>query len=514
MRYFVSADIGTQGTKTAIVDETGRIAGASFRPSRLIRGPGGSVEEDPEEMFRSVTEGIREALDAASVEPGRVAAIGLAGQMAGILGIDESWNAVTPYDSWLDTRCEKHMPEIKAWGEERFIRLTGSPVTYAHGPKKLWWKRERPDVYRRIAKFVVPSAYAAGRLAGLKADEAFIDYTHLHFSGFADVSGMRWSQELLEAFGMDGDKLPAIVRPWDVVGSLSGQYALETGLPEGVPIVAGCGDSAAAALGGGLVRPGRLLDIAGTASILAGCVDRYSPDAETKTLIFARSVLPGLWAPHAYISGGGECLSWYRKLVSADGGEPLSYEKLSELAEKIAPGSDGLLFVPHFGGRVCPNDTDLRGSWIGLNWSHGKAAMFRSIMESIACEYRIYLDTLERLSGGIPYSGVHAVGGGAKGSLFARIKADALGLPVTALKNADSALQAVAAIAGFGIGHYADLAATAESFIAYDRRYEPDLSLRGAYDRLTKKYRMAVEGMAALYGNLKKTTLDERKIAT
>lgn len=502
MWYLVTADIGTQGTKTAIVDERGAVVSSAFRPSRLIRGPGGSVEQDPEEMFRSVVDGIRSVLAESRIPGGRVAAIGLDGQMAGILGIDKDWNCITPYDSWLDTRCESVMSEIKAWGEDEVIRITGAPVTYAHGPKKLWWKRERPEAYRRIEKFVVPSAYAAGRLAGLNAAQAFIDYTHLHFSGFADVNAMRWSRELLDAFGMDASKMPEIVQPWDVIGNLQPIYADVTGLPAGIPIVAGCGDTAAAALGGGLVEAGRLLDIAGTASVLACGVDRYMPDAESKTLIFARSVIPKLWAPLAYINGGGECLSWYRKLVSTDEAAPVSFEDLNRQAGNVPPGSDGLLFVPHFGGSVCPNDTELRGAWIGLNWSHGKASMYRAIMESIAFEYRFYLDTLERLSGGIAYSQVNAAGGGTRSELFTRIKADVLGIPVRTLRNADTALTANAVIAGYGVGLFGDLAATAESFLAFGPRVEPDPTAHDRYGRHALRYRKAVEGLADLYGSL------------
>ncbi|HZG86607.1 xylulokinase [Paenibacillus sp.] len=503
MKYVISADIGTQGTKTAVVGEDGRIVASAFRPSNLIRGEGGVVEQDPEEMFRSVTDGIREALEASGVPPESVAAIGLDGQMAGILGIGRDGNAVTHYDSWLDVRCEKYIPAMKAWGEEELIRITGCPVSYAHGPKKLWWKHERPETYRDIAKFVVPSAYVAGRLAGLGADQAFIDYTHLHFSGFADVERMKWSQTLLDAFGIDREKMPNIVKPWDVVGELTKRWADETGLPAGVRIVAGCGDTAAATFGAGLVRPGQWLDIAGTASVLTCVVDRYRPDAETKTLLYARSVVPGLWAPLAYISGGGECLAWFRKLVSPDAGPGHSFDELNALAESAPPGSDGLLFVPHFGGRTCPNNTDLRGSWIGLNWSHGKAAMYRAIQESIAYEYKMYLGTLEKLVGGIDYEQGTVVGGGASGHVFNQIKCDVLGLPLRTMSRQDSALVANAVVAGYGVGLFPDLAGTVTSFVSFGAAYRPDPDRHAKYEAYARTYRKAVDALIDLYGSLK-----------
>jgi len=503
VRYVISADIGTQGTKTALIEETGRIVATAFRPSQLHRAAGGVVEQHPEDMVRSVVDGIRDAMAQAQISGSDIVAIGMDGQMAGILGIDRDGHAVTPYDSWLDSRCESAMPEIKAWGEEDYIRITGCPVTYAHGPKKLWWKRERPEVYARIAKFVVPSAYVAGKLAGLSSDEAYIDHTHLHFSGFADVERMAWSDTLLNAFGIDAAKLPRIVRPWDVIGTLRRTYAEASGLPEGVPIVAGCGDTAAAIFGAGIVRPGRLLDIAGTASVLACAVDAYRPDADAKTLLFARSVLPELWTPLAYINGGGECMAWYRRLVgSGEGADALSFDQLNAMAERVEAGCDGLLFLPHFNGRVCPNDTELRGAWLGLNWAHDRGAMYRAILESIAYEYKQYLDILEGLSGPIGYSYATVVGGGANGELFNRIKSDVLGVPYRRLHSADSAMTANAVIAGYGVGLYPDLAAAAESFLAYDSEVQPNEHAMRTYRPYADRYREAVEGMAALYGKL------------
>ncbi|MBB3111040.1 xylulokinase [Paenibacillus phyllosphaerae] len=499
MLYFISADIGTQGTKAAVIDEQGTIIATSFQPSTLIRRAGGVVKQSPDEMFQSVLEGIRCAMDQSTVPRSQVAAIGLAGQMAGVIGIDRDWNPVTSYDSWLDARCESEMPGMKAWGEEAIIRITGCPVTYAHGPKKLWWKRERPEMFERIGKFVVPSAYVAGKLAGLKAKEAFIDHTHLHFSGFADVERLAWSEELMRAFGMDKSKLPRIVPPWEVIGRLKRPYADLSGLPEGVPIVAGCGDTAAAAFGAGMVRPGRLLDIAGTASVLSCAVNGYTPDTESKTLIYARSVLPDLWAPLAYVNGGGECLAWYRRLV---GSADITFDQLNALAEEVPAGCDDLLFIPHFNGRTCPNTPELRGSWAGLNWAHGQGAMYRAIMEAIAYEYKHYVQILGRLAGRVDLTQATVVGGGAKGELFNRIKADVLGIELRTLTHGDSALTANAAIAGYGIGLFDDLAGAAESFVSYDRTFLPDTTCGAEYERHAARYRIAVEGMAQLYGRM------------
>lgn len=502
MRYFVSADIGTQGTKAAVVDEEGRILVSSFRASRLIRGNGGSVEEDPEALFAGTLEAIAEAVALAGVPPRAIEAIAMDGQMAGIMGIDREWNPVTPYDSWLDTRCGAVMPEMKAWGEAEIAAVTGCPVTYAHGPKQLWWKRERPEAYKRIAKFVVPAVFAAGRLAGLGADEAYIDHTYLHFSGFADTEGMEWSEPLLKAFGMEPSKQPEIVPPWKVIGHLQSRYAEAARLPAGIPIAAGCGDTAACALGAGLTAPGRLLDVAGTASVLACGVDRFRPDTADRTLLYARSVLPGLYTPLAYISGGGECIAWFRRLTGRGGGTA-AYDELNRAAAGVPAGSGGLTFIPHFGGRVCPNDTSLRGGWTGLNWGHGEAEMYRSLLEAVAYEYAGYLAILERLAGPVAYSHVHAVGGGSASALFNQIKSDVLGIPYRTLRNQETALSANALIAGYGIGLVSDLGKAAARQSEGLADYEPDPAATASYKGHAARYRKVLKNMSSLYEQLK-----------
>lgn len=494
--FTVAVDLGTQGTKAALVAADGELIGSAFVPSNLIRTAPGLVEQEPDEMFGSVVSAIRSVMDDTGISPARVAAVGIGGQMAGVLGIDADWQAVTPYDSWLDSRCEAAMPIIRDWGEEAFIGMTGSPVTYAHGPKILWWRRERPEIYRAIAKFLVPSAYVAGRLAGLRAQDAFIDHTHLHFAGFADIQKQAWSEELLRAFGIDGAKMPAIVRPWDIVGGLTDRYAAAAGLLPGTPIAAGLGDTAAATLGAGIARPGLLFDVAGTASVLACCTAEYKPDTAGKTLIYARSALPDLWTPLAYINGGGQCLAWFKRLTGA------SYDELNALAEAVQPGCGGLTFVPHFGGRVCPNTPGLRGSWTGMAWSHERGALFRAILESVAYEYKHYLGTLERLVGTASYEAVHVAGGGARSALFNRIKADTLGIAYRPLQAEDTALIGAALVAGHGVGLFPDLAGAAERFAAPGDAIEPDAGRHRQYAAAASRYRRTVDGMQALYASL------------
>ncbi len=486
LKYLLGIDIGTQGTKTALFSQDGIKAADAFEPSRLIEGSKGEVHQVPDEIYGSVLRTISKVMEKSGVDPQNVIAIGIDGQMAGVLGIDKDWNAVTYYDSWLDTRCEKQIAEIKEIAEEEVISITGCPVTYAHGPKILWWKQERPDIYRRIDKFIMPSTYVTGRMAGLKSENAYIDYTHLHFSGYGNVEKMEWSDKLLQLFGIDKNKLPEIVEPWKIVGHLSKEAAIECHLTEGIPMVAGCGDSAATSLAAGVTQKGIVFDVAGTASIFSCCVDQYKPDIRNKTLLFPRSVIPGLWAPMAYINGGGLCLHWFRDNLA--GGEAISYADLDKEAENVSPGSNGLIFLPHFSGRVCPNNPNVRGSWMGLNWAHKREHLYRAIMEGIAYEYAYYLKVIRSLIKDVEFSRVCAIGGGAKSNLFNTIKADVLGMDYTTLHLGDTAPLGSALVAGYGIGLYKDLRETANKLVRIDKTISHDMNRNKAYARYAEAY--------------------------
>jgi xylulokinase len=500
-RYLLGIDIGTQGTKTCLFDIEGNSIASSFEPSHLISPKPGVVEQDPEEIYQSVANTIRNVIREVEGSFRGVEAIGIDSQMSGIMGIDSEWKAATPYDSWLDTRCEKYIKLMKSSYEDEIVRITGCPPTYHHGPKILWWKYERPEVYKKISKFVIPAAYIAGRLAGLKAEDAYIDYTNIHFSGFADTDKMQWSQKLIDRFDVDIKKMPRITEPWEVIGFLTNDEAKKIGLRSGIPIVAGCGDQAATSLGAGVVRKGIAFDVAGTASVFSCCVDSFKPDVKNKTLISARSVIKDLWVPLAYINGGGLCLKWFRDQLTGNKGE-VSYSQLDSEATNIDPGSNGLLFNPHFGGRVCPNDPGVRGSWIGLNWGHLRAHMFRSIMESIAYEYKTYLQIVNELFGDMRFTRVISIGGGSKSRLFCSIKSNVLGIPYAILKSSDTATLGSALVAGYGAGIYDDMASKAENLIKVEETvvHSPDIFHK--YTDYVEIYRKIFTALSAVHSNL------------
>jgi len=488
--YLLGIDIGTQGTKAVLLDNRGQAHGSAFRRSRLSQQLPGVVEEDPEYQLKTVCQCIKACLAGAGVDPQRVAAIGIDGQMAGIIGLGEDGRSITPYDSWLDTRCAPYITRMQEQAGSEIIRKTGGPASFNHGPKILWWKHERPEIYDRIAAFVQPSGYAAMRLCGMDASQAYIDKSYLHFSGFANNASGRWDESLCKRFGISPTKLPRIVDSHEVVGQMTPGAARRCGLLAGVPVVAGCGDTAASFLACGATREGICVDVAGTASVFAATTRQFKADTRQRTLGWGQSATPGLWHPYAYINGGGRNLEWFVAELAqqrkSNCEKTLAY--LNRLASRIDPALDDPLFVPHLGGRVSPSQPLLRGSWTGFTWSHTAAHLYRAVLEGVALEYCIYRDVLQLVNPELNIREVRITGGGEKSTLWNQIKADALAIPVVQINRQEGAPLGAALLAGFGVGLFGKLEVTAARWIRRGEAVRPSRRLGAHYQTRLARY--------------------------
>lgn len=498
--YIIGIDIGTQGTKAALFNEDMELVCTAFEESKLISPKPGTVWQEPKAIYLSCAHTIAALIEQSGAAAADIAAIGLDGQMAGIMGIGEDGEAATYYDSWLDMRCGGYMETMRARAGKRVIALSGGPVTYIHGPKILWWKHEQPGAYAKTAKFVLPHAYVVGKMTGLRGDEAYFDYTHLHFSCFADNAGKQWSDELLDTFEVDKKKMPRIISPFEVVGKVTREFAALSGLVEGIPVVAGCGDTAASTFGSGMYQRGRILDCAGTASVLCSVADSFVPDTAHETLTMMRSPIDGLFLPLAYINGGGMCVRWFRDTLS--GTPAASYKEMEAECEKVSPGSEGVIFIPHFSGRVLPSNPHLKGSYLGLDFKHTRAHMFRAVMEAVAYEYRYYVSVLRQLYPQDRFDEMITIGGGAKSPLFNQIKADVMGASVTTFEMGETALLGSAVIAGVGAGLLSDYRAPIERVMKKGAQFMAQLQNHKAYQPYADAYLRAIDALTVYYKTL------------
>ena len=275
--------------------------------------------------------------------------------------------------------------------------------------------------------------------------------------------------------------MPKIVSPETIVGTVCKEYSEKCGLPEGVKVIAGCGDTAASSLGAGITSVGLAYDVAGTASVFACCTDRFAPDTDNKTLLFSRSVCKDLFLPLSYISGGGLCLEWLSSLIG---------KSLKELDESLIENDtvNTPIFIPHFSGRTFPLDNRVSGAFLGLNNQSNDVSMHKAVMESIAFEYKSYFDILCRSDCINAETTVIGVGGGAKSSVFSQIKADVLGINYATPKKADSAPVAMALLAAHATGC---ISKSIQEIFTPDKDatiYKPDLIKAEKYKTKAEKY--------------------------
>jgi xylulokinase len=280
------------------------------------------------------------------------------------------------------------------------------------------------------------------------------------------------------------------------VGSVIGEFAAETGLLEGTPILAGCGDTIASMTGAGVIEPGQAFDVAGTASVFSVCVDSFTPDTLAHTLMTARSVFPGVYYAYAYINGGGMCLDWFRKEFTEQQDQ---LEALNQQAEAVPPGSLGLLFLPHLAGRVCPGNPEYRGLWQGFGFSHKKAHFYRSILEGVAYEYATYLNHVRRLHPDLRVVSIRGVGGGSQSSVWNQIKSSTLNIPYQNLKTSECGVIGSAFLAGLGVGAISDPGEAIGRFVVTGQDWKPVAEQAAAYARMIPVYTQLLETSGAMH---------------
>lgn len=504
----IGVDLGTSVVKATLYDGEGAALAHATRPVALHQLTPGIAEQDPDEFVAHTVTVLGELLARAGVGGGAVAAIGFDGQMGGIMGIDRDWNAVTPWlPSTLDNRYQPYLARVQAAHEETILRTAGSvPIA---GPRLLWWQEEHPEIFRRIHKVVMLSGYVAGKLGGLDGDAAFVDPSYLTWLGMADTGLRAWSAELLELWRLHTGLLPLIVPATSVVGALTPAVARATGLSAGIPLVAGAGDQVAGFLGAGLVDEGDCIDVAGTFPVFAGCTNRFVVDTEFGALqSLAGPLADEHWYVMMYISGGGLTHRWFAQQFARDvtarhdGDWAAVFAALDAEAAPIAPGSDGLLFIPHLGGRSSPAAPEVRGAWLGADWSHTRAHFYRALLESMAYDYAEGLASI-RYHAATGVSGdVTVIGGGARSPFWNQIKADVLGLRYHALSQADRATWGSALMAGHAAGIFPDMAATAVRLRHIISTTAPDAARHARYQPMVAAYHNAYAQLDDLFGAL------------
>jgi xylulokinase len=437
-------DVGTGGARAVAVDESGEVVAEASSEYPLHSPRPGWTEQDPGNWW----EGARETLGkiAAGVED-EVVGLGLTGQMHGSVFLDESGAVIRPALLWNDQRTYSQCRKItESVGEERLIELAGNPaLTGFQAPKILWLRDEEPDNYSRISSVLLPKDYVRLRLTGEYATDASDAAGTL----LLDVKGRDWSAEILDALEIPRGWMPEVYEGPESTGALRESVAGELGLPPGIPVAAGGGDNAAAAVGVGVVERGFLSSSVGTSGVLFAPSEGFTPDPSGRVHAFCHAVPEAYHLMGVTLSAGGS-LSWWRDATG------MGYDELVEAAGRVPPGAEGLVFLPYLSGERTPHlDPRARGAFVGLTARHGIPHMTRAVMEGVVFSLR---DSLEIVRGlGVPVDQVRATGGGARSSLWRELQADVYGVPIHRTTADEGPAYGAALLSGVAAGVYRDV---------------------------------------------------------
>jgi xylulokinase len=475
MTALVGLDVGTTGVKAVAIDPEGGVVARAERSYPLSTPVPGWSEQEPDDWWHAADAALGE------VSAGReVAGIGLSGQMHGLVVLDDADRVLRPAILWNDQRTGAECTAIEqAVGLERLIELTGNRALPGFtAPKLLWLRAHEPETYAQVRRICLPKDYVRLRLTGSWA----IDVADASGTLLLDVAARRWSQAVLEAIDVSPSVLPPVLESPDVSGTT----------PVGVPVAAGAGDCAAAALGVGVDRPGPASVVLGTSGVVFAALPAYRPEEQARVHVFCHAV-PGAWHAMGVMLSAAGSLQWLHDAVA----QGVPFDALVSEAERWDPGVEGLLFLPYLQGERTPHaDPDARGAFAGLQLRHDRGALVRAVLEGVAFGLKDSLDLLRAL--GVDVTSARVSGGGARSDLWLRICASVLGVPLERTVVEEGSAFGAALLGGVAGGVFADVHDAVGRTVRALDTVEPDPAWRDVYADLHARYRMLYPALRVL----------------
>jgi len=480
-------DVGTSGAKAILIDSRGVVQAAHTTPHELLAPKPQWSEQHPADWWLGCAASIRQALAASGAAARDIAAVGLTGQMHGLVLLDARGEILRPAILWNDQRTAAQCDAIHdRVGFDRVLRITGKPVlTGFTAPKMLWVRENEPDVFARAEMMLLPKDYVRYRMS----DAFATDVADASGTSVFDVGARAWSAELLEALELKRERLPEVYESPDMCARVSAEGAKATGLLEGTPIVAGAGDQAAEAVGCGIVDEGAVSVTIGTSGVVFASTPSMRVDPKGRLHAYCHAA-PGLWHVMGVMLSAGGCMQWYRDALCASEKARAeregidAYDLLTREAAEIEPGSEGLIFLPYLTGERTPHaDPHARGVFFGLTRRHTKAHLTRALMEGVTFGLRDLFDLTREL--GVPVRSTRISGGGARSALWRQMLADILRTDVTTVNVTQGAAYGAALLAGVGARIFPSVPEAASSIVRDTSTTTPGPDLdryRGPYD--------------------------------
>jgi xylulokinase len=471
--YVMGVDIGTGGSRSLIMDERGGILASATEEHEPFASPyAGWAEQRPEDWWRAASTAIRRALAESNLRRDQICCVGFSGQMHGAVTLDRERNVVRPALIWCDVRTQKQCDDLnEQLGRERLVGLTSNPALTNFTLTKLLWMREHePQNWRRVHSVMLPKDYVRFKLIG----QSCTDVADASGTLMLNVARRQWSEEVLDATGIDRSVLPALYESPEVCGRVCSDGAAATGLVAGTPVIAGAGDQAAGAVGMGIVQPSSVSATIGTSGVVFAATDQPVTDIHGRLHTFCHAI-PNRWHVMGVTQSAGLSLRWLRDCFFRDcgNGQGDLYDQMTAEAASVSPGGDHLLWAPYLMGERTPYlDPHVRGALVGLTASHRRAHVVRAVLEGVAFSLRDTLTVFDEMH--IPVRRIRLGGGGARSSLWRRIQSEVYGREVEIVEAQEGAAYGAAILAGVGANLWPSVDAACATVVRVADSVRPD----------------------------------------
>ena len=486
MKYLLGIDFGGGASKATLLCENGEIIATNTTEYTTNYPKPGYAEQNPDDWVRATIANIKGVLDKSRVLPEDIVCISLDAATHTAVIMDDNFNVIRPAIYWTDTRSIKEVAYLK----ENYGKIIEKQVLHKVDtiwtlPELLWIKNNEPENWSQVRKILFAKDYVRHQLTG----DYVTDYIEAEGSMMFDVNKMEWSEELCKILDIETSMMPEIVKPTDIVGNITKEASVLTGLKEGTPVICGTTDTVMEVFASGAVNKGDMTLKLATAGRICVITDKAYPDIN---LINYSHIIDGLFYPGTATKSCAASYRWFRDTFGGD------YKELDSLAESVTIGADGLVFHPYLNGELTPYaNPKLCADFIGVRASHTKAHFTRAVLEGVAMSMLDCMTALDNLN--INHQDkATIIGGGGKSPLWRQMIADALGIELVEMKYADSSFGS-AMLAGVAVGVFENYQSALEKCNEIVSETKPDMENNKKYKALFKKYKVVQKALEPIY---------------
>ena len=486
MKYLLGIDFGGGASKATLLSEDGVICATNTTEYETLYPKPGYAEQNPDEWVKATCENIKGVLEKSNVSPNEICAVSLDAATHTAVIMDEDFNVIRPAIYWTDTRSTEEVAYLK----ENYSEIIDKQVLHKADtiwtlPELLWIKNNEPVNWSRVRKILFAKDYVRHQLTG----DYVTDYIEAEGSMMFDINTMQWSEELCDVLGIDTEIMPKIVKPTDIVGTITKKASELTGLSEGTPVLCGTTDTVMEVFASGAVSEGQMTLKLATAGRICVVTDKPYPDVN---LINYSHIIDGMFYPGTATKSCAASYRWFRDTFGED------YAELDKQAESVSIGADGLVFHPYLNGELTPYaNPKLCADFVGVRSSHTKAHFTRAVLEGVAMSMLDCKETLDNMN--IPHNdSAVIIGGGGKSPLWRQMISDALGIELVEMKYVDSSFGS-AMLAGISIGVFENAEKAVEKCNEIVSKTVPNSKNITKYKEIFKKYKAIQKALEPIY---------------